>query len=69
MNCHFVNYFKVLLPAANLLQLQYVQDACCNFLQAHLQPTNCIGIKAMADLYNCTELSSSAESYIHYNFA
>ncbi len=34
-----------LLPAANLLQLTDVRDACCDFLQAQLHPTNCLGIR------------------------
>ena len=34
-----------LLPAANLLQLGDVRDACCEFLQSQLHPTNCLGIR------------------------
>ena len=36
---------QVLLPAANLLQLMDVRDACCEFLTAQLHPTNALGIK------------------------
>ena len=36
---------QFLLPAANLLQLTDVRDACCDFLQAQLHPTNCLGIR------------------------
>jgi kelch-like protein 2/3 len=64
-----IKYFKVLLPAANLLQLQDVQDACCDFLQTQLHPTNCLGIKAFADLHGCMELLSSSESYIQQHFS
>lgn len=65
----FTDYFKVLLPAANLLQLHDVQDACCDFLQTQLHPTNCLGIKAFADLHGCMELLSSSESYIQQHFS
>jgi len=58
-----------LLPAANLLQLHDVQDACCDFLQSQLHPTNCLGIKAFADLHGCMELLSSSESYIQQHFS
>lgn len=58
-----------MLPAANLLQLHDVQDACCDFLQSQLHPTNCLGIKAFADLHGCTELLSSSESYIQQHFS
>ena len=34
---------QILLPASNLLQLGDVRDACCEFLQSHLHPTNCLG--------------------------
>ena len=36
---------QTLLPAANLLQLIDVRDACCEFLAAQLHPTNALGIK------------------------
>ncbi len=41
----FVVSLQTLLPAANLLQLTDVRDACCEFLLAQLHPTNCLGIK------------------------
>lgn len=59
---------QVLLPAANLLQLTDVRDACCDFLQAQLHPTNCLGIRAFADLHGCLELLSHAENYIELHF-
>ncbi|CAH0564270.1 unnamed protein product [Brassicogethes aeneus] len=59
---------QVLLPAANLLQLTDVRDACCDFLQAQLHPTNCLGIRAFADLHGCIELLSHAETYIELHF-
>merc|ERR1719342_717791 len=57
-----------LLPAANLLQLTDVRDACCEFLQSQLHPTNCLGIRAFADLHGCLELLATTESYIERNF-
>ncbi|XP_060856918.1 ring canal kelch homolog isoform X2 [Metopolophium dirhodum] len=59
---------QVLLPAANILQLDYVKSACAKFLQTQLDPSNCIGIKAFADLHNCTKLMSSSEAFIHKHF-
>ncbi|CAL4174371.1 unnamed protein product, partial [Meganyctiphanes norvegica] len=59
---------QVLLPAANLLQLTDVRDACCEFLQSQLHPTNCLGIRAFADLHGCLELLSIAESYVEQHF-
>lgn len=59
---------QVLLPAANLLQLQFVKDACVEFLQTQLNPTNCLSIRAFADLHHCSELISSSEIYIKKHF-
>ncbi|XP_022169376.1 kelch-like protein 2 isoform X2 [Myzus persicae] len=57
-----------LLPAADLLQLDYVKGACAAFLQTQLDPTNCLSIRAFADLHNCLELLSSCEAYIKRQF-
>ncbi|XP_029342505.1 kelch-like protein 2 isoform X2 [Acyrthosiphon pisum] len=57
-----------LLPAANLLQLDFVNGACIEFLQKQLVASNCLGIRAFADLQNCTELLSSCEAFIKNHF-
>ncbi|NXF05289.1 KLH17 protein, partial [Smithornis capensis] len=36
---------QTLLPAASLLQLNGVRDACCKFLLSQLDPSNCLGIR------------------------
>ncbi|XP_022164429.1 ring canal kelch homolog [Myzus persicae] len=59
---------QVLLPAANLLQLDYVKDACVEFLKTQLDPTNCFSIRAFAELHNCSELVSSSEAYVQKQF-
>jgi len=40
-----------LLPAANLLQLSWVRDSCCRFLQSHLHPSNCLGIRSFGKFF------------------
>ncbi len=60
---------QTLLQAANLLQLVDVTEACCQFLQSQLHPTNCLGIRAFADLHGCQELMSQAEKYAETHFA
>eukprot|EP00102_Acyrthosiphon_pisum_P021201 XP_016658411.1 PREDICTED: ring canal kelch homolog [Acyrthosiphon pisum] len=59
---------NVLLPAANILQLDFVSAACSEFLQKQLNASNCLGIRAFADLHNCTELLSSSEALIKKQF-
>ncbi|XP_029341301.1 kelch-like protein 2 [Acyrthosiphon pisum] len=58
---------QVLLPASHVLQLDFVNRACAEFLQKQLDVLNCIAIKKLADLHNCTELMSSSEAYIKQN--
>ncbi|XP_016658900.1 kelch-like protein 2 isoform X1 [Acyrthosiphon pisum] len=57
-----------IVPAADLLQLDYVKRACVGSLQKQLDPSNCIGIKAFAGMYNCTELLSISEEFIKKQF-
>ncbi|KAH8333930.1 hypothetical protein KR059_004589 [Drosophila kikkawai] len=59
---------QVLLTAANLLQLNDVRDACCDFLQTQLDASNCLGIREFADLHACVELLNYAETYIEQHF-
>lgn len=55
--------FQALLPAAGLLQLNEVKKACCEFLSSQLHPSNCLGIRAFADLHACSQLLTQANSY------
>lgn len=64
----FLSISKVLLPAANLLQLDYVSGVCAEFLKKQLDVSNCLGIKAFADLHNCMELLSTSEEFIKQHF-
>ena len=59
---------QVLLPAANILQLNEVRDACCEFLQSQLHPSNCLGIRAFADLHACADLLQYAQNYTEQHF-
>uniref|UniRef100_A0A8B9KX73 Kelch-like protein 3 n=1 Tax=Astyanax mexicanus TaxID=7994 RepID=A0A8B9KX73_ASTMX len=60
---------QVLLPAASLLQLLDVRQVCCEFLQAQLHPTNCLGIRAFADLHACTDLLNHAHAFAEQHFS
>lgn len=60
---------QVLLTAANLLQLTDVRDACCDYLQTQLDPSNCLGIRDFADMHSCIDLFNYADTYIEQHFA
>ncbi|XP_052069410.1 kelch-like protein 2 [Mytilus californianus] len=59
---------QTLLPAANILQMTEVRDACCDFLQSQLHPSNCLGIQAFSDLHACTDLKNYAQTYTEQHF-
>uniref|UniRef100_A0A674MHB5 Kelch like family member 17 n=1 Tax=Takifugu rubripes TaxID=31033 RepID=A0A674MHB5_TAKRU len=59
---------QTLLPAASLLQLNGVRDACCKFLLSQLDPSNCLGIRAFADTHSCSDLLKSAHKYLLQHF-
>ena len=67
--CELSQIYQALLPAANLLQLSAVRDACCDFLESQLHPTNCLGFRAFADLHGCMNLLGAADSYIEEHFS
>ncbi|VDP23895.1 unnamed protein product [Soboliphyme baturini] len=59
---------QTLLPAACLLQIQEIQEICCDFLKKQLDPTNCLGIRAFADTHACRELLRIADKFTQHNF-
>lgn len=60
---------QILLPAANLLRFPRVVNACCNFLASQLHSSNCLGIRAFADLHGCPSLLEKADHFISQNFS
>lgn len=60
---------QTLLPAANLLQLQFVRESCCTFLQSQLHPSNCLGIRKFADIHSCSDLLTHASSFTEQHFS
>eukprot|EP00112_Aurelia_sp_Birch-Aquarium-sp1_P021520 Seg582.6 transcript_id=Seg582.6/GoldUCD/mRNA.D3Y31 product="Kelch-like protein 2" protein_id=Seg582.6/GoldUCD/D3Y31 len=60
---------QTLLPVATILQMNRVQRACCEFLEAQLDATNCLGIYAFAELHGCIELKAKAKNYCDNYFA
>lgn len=59
---------QTLLPAACLLQIQEIQDNCCDFLKKQLDPSNCLGIRSFADAYSCRDLLKAANRFALQNF-
>lgn len=59
---------QVLLPAANMLQLNKVKDSCCRFLASQLHPSNCLGIAKFAEAYSCPSLMKKARKFTRDKF-
>ncbi|CAH0555051.1 unnamed protein product [Brassicogethes aeneus] len=57
-----------LLPAATMLQVPNVIQACCDFLERQLDPSNAIGIASFAEQHGCLELYKKANQYIERHF-
>ena len=58
-----------LLSAANLLEILPVRDACCQFLDRHMDESNCLGIQSFAEAHSCVDLQQKARSFAlkHFN--
>ena len=62
------NNVQQLLSGASMLHLTSLSKSCSSFLEAHLDHTNCLGIRAFADMYSCTTLEQFAFRYICEHF-
>lgn len=58
-----------LLPAASLLQISLVREACCSFLLEQLHPNNCLGIRTFADAHSCDQLLQVSNKFALENFS
>ncbi len=63
-----VDNVQDLLPAAGILQLKDLKEACCAFLSEHMETSNCLGIKQFADLHSCPDLLKKANRFIVRKF-
>ncbi|XP_039285500.1 kelch-like protein 3 [Nilaparvata lugens] len=62
------NFLESLLSAANLLQVLPVKEAACQFLERHMDSSNCLGIHCFAEQHACADLQTKAKSYALQNF-
>ncbi len=50
------------------LQLEEIQEVCCEFLKRQLDPSNCLGIRSFADTHACRDLLRVADKFTQNNF-
>lgn len=63
-----VDTVQELMVAADMLQLSEVVDICGEFLRAHMDPSNCVGIYRFLEQIAYIELLKFTEDYIHVHF-
>ncbi|XP_016307156.1 actin-binding protein IPP [Sinocyclocheilus anshuiensis] len=63
-----VDTVQELMVAADMLHLSEVVDICGEFLRAHMDPSNCVGIYRFLEQIACMELLQFTEDYIHVHF-
>lgn len=63
-----VDIVQEVMVAADMLQLSDVVDICGDFLRAHMDPSNCVGVYRFLEQIGCMELLQFTEDYIHVHF-
>ncbi len=63
-----VDTVQELMVAADMLQLSEVVDICGEFLRAHMDPSNCVGVFRFLEQIACVELLQFTQDYIHVHF-
>ena len=58
-----IDNIEALLTAAAVFQLDLVVHACCEFMKRHLHPSNCLEMRAYAELHGCLDFIEVADSY------
>nr|XP_004650826.2 kelch repeat and BTB domain-containing protein 7-like [Jaculus jaculus] len=57
-----------LYAASDMLQLEYVREACASFLARRLDLSNCAAILKFADAFDHHQLRAQAQAFIAHNF-
>ncbi|XP_071042134.1 kelch-like protein diablo isoform X2 [Parasteatoda tepidariorum] len=63
------NNVQALLSASNLLEVLPVREACCRFLERHMDATNCLGIHCFAEAHACENLQRKAKEFTLRRFS
>ena len=58
-----------LLAASNLMEMLPVRDACCQYLDKHMDENNSLGILNFAEMHACRELQEKARIFSLKNFS
>lgn len=56
------------LACSNFLMMDKLREACCNFLEKLLEPSNCLGIASIASKFDCISLNEKATKMVYQEF-
>ena len=56
------------IVASDMLQFTEVKQACCDYLQRHIDPTNCLDLMQFADSHTCPELHRATQLHCNLHF-
>ncbi|GFT95710.1 kelch-like protein 8 [Nephila pilipes] len=59
---------QALLHASSVLQFDCLAQACCDFMSSQLHPSNCLGIRELAQRLGQLSLVKKSDSFSKYNF-
>ncbi|XP_061408474.1 kelch-like protein 8 [Lethenteron reissneri] len=59
---------QALLYAACILQVEVLVGACSTYMQRNLDASNCLGVRAFAEMHNLKKLMSAADDFTRENF-
>jgi hypothetical protein len=62
------NNVQSLLQASNLFDIKSIKDACCRYMEWHMDEFNVIGIHCFSEQYDCFNLRQISFSFILFNF-
>lgn len=67
--CISTENVQSLLATASIFQIDHLKHACSEFLQKHLAPHNCLGIKSFAEAHGCRNLVQAAHRHglLHFS--
>lgn len=63
-----IDNIEALLTASAVLQLDEVVRACCEFMTKHLHPSNCLEMRAFAELHGCFDFLHVADEFARRHF-
>ncbi|KAK7109212.1 kelch-like protein 18 [Littorina saxatilis] len=58
-----------ILHVASVMQIESLEHLCTQFLAERLNPSNCLGIRELAQSFGCYDLQTKADSFCEDNFS